>query len=65
LTAREKDAVYLANTVDHHAIVLRRGPEVKCVRIGFQIGPDDDLDAFDKQTAASGRECCFRRLVGV
>ena len=27
LTAREKDAVYLANTVDHHAIVLRRGPE--------------------------------------
>jgi len=54
LTAREKDAVYLANTVDHHAIVLRRGPEVKCVRIGLQIGPDDDLDVFDKQTAAHG-----------
>lgn len=52
LTAKEKDAVYLANTVDHHAVVLRRGPEVKCVHIGFQIGPDDDLDAFEKQTAA-------------
>src|SRR6202023_1136960 len=54
LTAKEKDAAYLANTVDHHAVVLRRGSVVKCTRIGFQIGPDEDLDAFDKQTAAHG-----------
>jgi catechol-2,3-dioxygenase len=52
LTAKDKDAVYLASTVDHHAVVLRRGPAVKCVRIGVQIGPDDDLDTFEKQTAA-------------
>ena len=25
LTARDKDAVYLANTVDHHSVVLRKG----------------------------------------
>ena len=34
LTAREKDAVYLANTVDHHAVVLRKGDRPRCVRIG-------------------------------
>jgi catechol 2,3-dioxygenase-like lactoylglutathione lyase family enzyme len=61
LTAKEKDATYLANTVDHHAVVLRRGPEVKCVRIGFQLGPDDDLDAFEKQTAAHGIKTARRK----
>ena len=25
LTAKDKDAVYLANTVDHHSVVLRKG----------------------------------------
>ena len=61
VTAKEKDATYLANTVDHHAVVLRRGPEVKCVRIGFQLGPDDDLDAFEKQTAAHGIKTARRK----
>lgn len=54
LVAREKDAVYLANTIDHHSVILRKGSEPKCTRLGFQIGPDDDLDAFEKQTAAHG-----------
>jgi catechol 2,3-dioxygenase-like lactoylglutathione lyase family enzyme len=61
LTAKEKDAAYLANTVDHHAVVLRRGPEAKCLRIGFQLGPDDDLDAFEKQTAAHGIKTARRK----
>ena len=26
---------------------------MKCTRLGFQIGPDEDLDAFDKQHAAA------------
>jgi catechol-2,3-dioxygenase len=54
LTARDKDAVYLANTVDHHAVVLRRGSAAQCTRVGFELGPNDDLDAFEKQTAAHG-----------
>jgi len=54
LVEREKDAVYLANTVDHHAVVLRRASEVKCTRLGFQLGPEDDLGAFERQTAAHG-----------
>ncbi len=52
LVAKERDAIYLSSTVDHHSIVLRKGDQARCVRIGFQIGPDDDLDAFEKQTAA-------------
>jgi len=54
LIAREKDAAYLANTVEHHSVILRAGSHPRCTRIGFQLGPDDDLDAFEKQTAAQG-----------
>jgi len=54
LSAKEKDAAYLASTVDHHSVVLRKGAQAQCVRIGYQIGPDDDLGAFEKQTAAQG-----------
>jgi catechol 2,3-dioxygenase-like lactoylglutathione lyase family enzyme len=54
LVAREKDAVYLASTLDHHSVVLRKGDAAQCVRLGFQLGPDDDLDAFEKQTKAHG-----------
>src|SRR5215469_12216664 len=39
LAAQEKDTVYLASTVDHHSIVLRKGAQARCTRIGFQIPP--------------------------
>ena len=29
LVAKEKDAAYLASTVDHHSVVLRRGPQAQ------------------------------------
>lgn len=55
LVAKDKDAAYLAHTVDHHSVVLRRGSgDAKCLRLGFQIGPEEDLDAFEKQTQAQG-----------
>ena len=46
LIAKEKGAVYLSSTLDHHSVVLRNGSEAKCVRIGFQLAPEDDLEAF-------------------
>src|SRR5215469_11336293 len=54
LAAQEKDTVYLASTVDHHSIVLRKGAQAQCTRIGFQIPPSADLDAFEKQVAGHG-----------
>jgi catechol 2,3-dioxygenase-like lactoylglutathione lyase family enzyme len=54
LAAREKDAAYLASTVDHHCVVLRNGAQAQCVRVAFQLGADDDLDGFEKQTQAQG-----------
>src|SRR5690349_7076961 len=54
LSARDKDAAYLASTIDHHSVVLRKGDRARCVRLGFQIGMDDDLDTYEKQTAAHG-----------
>ena len=54
MTGKDKDAVYLASTVDHHSVVLRKGPHAKCVRLGFQIAPEDDLGAFEKQVQGHG-----------
>jgi catechol 2,3-dioxygenase-like lactoylglutathione lyase family enzyme len=56
LVDREKEAAYLASTLDHHSVVLRPGAEAKCVRLGFQIGPDEDLGAFERQIAGHGIE---------
>ena len=41
LTAREKDAAFLASTLDHHSVVLRKGGSSQCVRLGFQVALDD------------------------
>jgi catechol-2,3-dioxygenase len=54
VTGKDKDAVYLASTVDHHSIVARKGAQAQCTRVGFQIGPDDDLNAFEKQVQEHG-----------
>jgi catechol-2,3-dioxygenase len=54
VTGKDKDSVYLASTVDHHSIVLRKGPAAQCLRVGFQLGPDDDLDAFERQVKTHG-----------
>jgi catechol 2,3-dioxygenase-like lactoylglutathione lyase family enzyme len=54
LAAKDKDAIFLANTVDHHSVVLRKGAAAQCTRVGFQIGPNDDLNEFEKQTQGQG-----------
>ena len=53
LAAKEKDAVFLASTIDHHSVVLRKGAQAQCVRVGFQVAPDGDLNEFEKQVAAT------------
>ena len=53
LVGREKDAVYLTSVHDH-SVVLRQGSEARCARIAFQIAPEDDLNAFEKQIAGHG-----------
>ena len=55
LIAKEKDAAYLASTARSSFGGAAQGrPRRRCVRLGFQVGPDDDLGAFEKQTAAHG-----------
>ena len=61
LVERSKDAAYLASTIDHYSVVLKQGPEAKCVRVGFQIGPDDDLSEFEQQVAGHGIKTERRR----
>src|SRR5256886_362256 len=54
LVGKEKDTTFLANTIDHHSVVLRKGSQANCMRIAFQIGEGDDLAAFEKQVQAHG-----------
>jgi catechol 2,3-dioxygenase-like lactoylglutathione lyase family enzyme len=54
LTEKSKDAVYLASTIDHHSVVLRAGTQAQCVGVGFQLGLDDDLGAFERQVQGLG-----------
>jgi catechol 2,3-dioxygenase-like lactoylglutathione lyase family enzyme len=54
LVERTKDAAYLASTVDHHSVILSKGAEAKCLRLGFQIAPDDDLGEFERQVQGHG-----------
>lgn len=54
LVEQDKDAAYLASTVEHHSIVLTQGSVARCTRLGFQIGPEADLDAFAKGVEAHG-----------
>ncbi len=54
LVERTRDAAYLANAVDHHSVILRQGPDAKCVRLGFEIRPDDDLGDFERQVQGHG-----------
>src|SRR5262245_64455368 len=53
VTAKEKDAVYLASVLDH-SVVLRKGGTARCARIAFQVAPDSDLGAFEKQLGGHG-----------
>src|ERR1700761_764912 len=54
VTAKEQGVVFLASTVDHHAVVLRQGQQPQCARVGFQIAQDADLNDFERQVQAQG-----------
>ncbi len=54
LVERDADAAYLASTLDHHSVVLRRGDVARCARLAFQLAPDADLGAFAKQLGKHG-----------
>jgi catechol-2,3-dioxygenase len=54
MVERAAEEVFLSSTGEHHSVILRRGNVSRCVAIGFQIGPDDDLGDFEKKVAAHG-----------
>jgi catechol 2,3-dioxygenase-like lactoylglutathione lyase family enzyme len=44
VTAREKDAIYLASSLDHHSIVLKTGDAAACTNLAFQVGAGELAD---------------------
>ena len=41
-------------SIDHHSVVLCTGTQAQCVGVGFQLGLDDDLGAFERQVQGLG-----------
>ncbi|MDO9413866.1 MAG: VOC family protein [Pseudolabrys sp.] len=64
LVEKDSDAVYLANTIDHHSVILRQGDTAQCTRLGFQLGPDDNLAEFERQTQNHGIRTEYKRDAG-
>ena len=54
LVARQGDEAYLGGTIEHHSVVLRKAPQAQCSRLGFQVGPDEDLGAFEQEIKRRG-----------
>ncbi len=54
LVAKAEGVAFLASTLDHHSIVLRQGGHPLCSGLGFQLGPDLDLDDLAQQLKARG-----------
>jgi catechol 2,3-dioxygenase-like lactoylglutathione lyase family enzyme len=52
LVERDREAAYLASTLDHHSVLLRHGAGAACRRLAFQIGANDDLGEMQQQLAA-------------
>jgi catechol 2,3-dioxygenase-like lactoylglutathione lyase family enzyme len=61
LIEKTKDEVFLASTIEHHSVILRNGPKATCTSIAFQIGPDDDLGAFEKSVQSHGVKTARKR----
>ena len=44
LVSKDDGRAFLASTIDPHSVVLRQGASAQCTGLGFQVGPDDELD---------------------
>ncbi len=61
LVERDAEAAYLASTLDHHSVVLRRGSAARCAGLAFQLAPGSDLAAFEVQLGEHGVRAERRR----
>ena len=52
--ASERDAVYLASTLDRQSVVLRRGDHPRCARLAFQLAPGAPLAEVERNLAQHG-----------
>ena len=58
---RTPDRAWLATGGDHHSVILYRGSEPACRRLGFQTGPGADLGDYEKYVRSQGVQTERRR----
>jgi len=54
IAARERDRVFLASKLGHLAVELRRGGDVGCRKLSFEVAPDTDLADAERELAGLG-----------
>jgi len=54
LIGRENGRAFLASKQGQQAVVLERGDNARCTRLGFQVAPDTDLKDVAKELAKEG-----------
>jgi catechol 2,3-dioxygenase-like lactoylglutathione lyase family enzyme len=54
VAAKERDRVYLASSLGHLAVELRRGSSVGCRKLSFEIAPETNLTDAEKTLAKHG-----------
>ena len=54
VAVRDKDRVFLASRMGHLAVELRKGSDVGCRKLSFEVAPDTDLGDAAKELSKHG-----------
>jgi len=52
--AQARDMVFLSCPLDHHSVVLKKGPRPDCTQLGLQVASDDDLSELRRRIESRG-----------
>ena len=54
LTARNAESAYLATKIGELAVILRKGPIARCVRLTFQVAPSTEFKVAERELGVEG-----------
>ena len=52
--AQARDMVFLSCPLDHHSVVLKKGPGPDCTQLGLEVASDDDLSELRRRIESRG-----------
>src|SRR6266849_2858154 len=52
--AQARDMVFLSCPLDHHSVVLKKGPRPDCTQLGLEVASEDDLSELRRRIEQRG-----------